>query len=144
MANLTIVIVQGNTSDGSLKLSDRDHTKARKSDNIKWKIAPHSRVECITDIKEKKSADDIWLEEPHKEGSHWAGKISPGADVGDQYPYSIYWKAPGDKTIYIHDPIISIRPNTVHDLILQIVLIIFSGFLGFFTMQSLLKKKSGK
>ena len=111
MPTQVIRIKGSNTSTGYLDLSDNGHTSALKHNTIKWQIDNHSGVYSITRIEEKTNSDNIFETPPHEQGNYWTGVISRSVHPGDEYLYSIYWKASQNGPEYKHDPKISIRPS---------------------------------
>jgi hypothetical protein len=103
-----IFIEHGNTSDGSLKLSDNGRTVADKKAEVHWHVRD-SNIDSIV-IKEKKG-EPIWKDNPRRQenNKHWMGETSENARDNAEWNYSIIWTA--DNVEYTHDPIIAIKPT---------------------------------
>lgn len=119
-----IKITDSNTSDGSLKLSDRGNSKLPAGSKVIWQIRD-SKVLSIQ-IVPKDGTTDIWSEGPAPQGGHWEGRIDEDAPGNAEYKYSINWtSASGSHT---HDPIISVRPSSIDPKI--VVLIVAGAVVG--------------
>ncbi|HVG17382.1 MAG TPA: hypothetical protein VM935_20580 [Chitinophagaceae bacterium] len=110
----TIKILKG-FPNGTLELSDRGHTKAKKGNAIKWKIRDRSdkhsiEVASIECIELKEGSDDIFSSSPHRDGDTWKATIDRTAAAYDASDYAIKWKdCKGNE--YTHDPKISVLPS---------------------------------
>lgn len=126
MPTRPIKITAGNTSDGSLELSDHGHTEAEGGDTILWQIANKAGVGSITAIQEKPDSTDIFSTRPGKRGHNWVGVIDSGAAPKAEYLYSIVWMAEDGSGPYTFDPKISIKPTSG-----LVMTKLTSGLLGF-------------
>src|ERR1041385_1453488 len=107
MADHEIRILDGNTSNGTLTLSDGGYTTASPSDKIIW-VIDAANVDSIKSIKKKPHSRNIFSRGPQARGRDWDGKISsmPSRRV---YEYSIFWEA-GEGS-YEYDPKIAVNPK---------------------------------
>ncbi len=140
---ITIKIEKGNLN-GTLKLSDRGHTKAKKGRTIKWKIKDTSNVTSILNIQLKDNTTDIFSRLPYKDdedGRKWKAEIDEDADDYAECEYSITWLGDDGKT-NTHDPKITVMPSGFAPLKLLIALVTI--FLGFFSWQLLRRKINRK
>ncbi len=106
-----IVINSGNTSDGTLDLSDRGYTKAQRTESIIWGIKQHSNVGSIDAIAVKATSRNIFssLESIDPNNRKWEGVIDHFAPYID-CEYTIWWKDLHGHGPYKHDPKIAVRP----------------------------------
>lgn len=140
MATRIIRILKG-FSNGHLELSDRGHTRAKRSETIIWQVDPHSEVRRIIRIEKKKGFENIFEPgHPSEHGNDWKGDIKSNVAIGSEYRYSIFWENNNGNELEF-DPIISIRPSTVSGPIASLLIAIAVALLGIFTIKYLQQKK---
>jgi hypothetical protein len=126
MADYSIIIESGNTSNHKLNLSDGGRTTAQRLDSLTWSIGVHNADVTSFKIKKKKGSRSIFFTAPPNEHRRSLKKdiwiLAPHTD----YMYSIAWKD-ADGNPHEHDPIISIRPSTAPQRLLETVVIILAA-----------------
>lgn len=136
MADHEIRILKGDTSNGTLTLSDGGYTNASPGDKITWVIDGNAQVNSIKLIKKKPHSRNIFSRGPQARGRDWDGKISP-MPSRRIYEYSIYWKA-DDGSSHEYDPKIAVNPKFSF---LTGFIVVSLTFLSLFSLLFLGKKK---
>lgn len=134
MSDVNEIKIKKGFADGSLDLSDRGHTRAKKKDIIVWTIKDDIEVVSIEAI-EKKYGNEIFVSQPSPcgDGSFWTAKIKSDAVIGHEWEYLIRWRHE-DGSMKECDPLISIRPSTISGAV-QFLLLLLTIVIGFFTLQ---------
>jgi hypothetical protein len=136
----TVQLGRGNTNTHRVDLPHGGHTLADKGDVVNWEVKKGSNVHAFR-IEVKSDPSNIWSRSPQRvDDRNWEGELRSDAPDHAQYRYSIHWREAGGPE-HPHDPIISIRPGTFHDLVIQIVAAILAALFGFFAVKAFIKKK---
>lgn len=139
-----IKIIKGYLN-GTLELSDKGHTRARKGNSLKWKIKDGSDATSIKvasiEIKIEQDPSNIFSIKPNNDEGEWKAEIDKHAADNAECKYSIHWKD-CDGNDRIHDPKISIKPSTFNFRKWLIGLIL--GLLGLLSLEFLRRKRSKK
>lgn len=113
-----IIVLDSDTSNGNLELSDKGLSYVNENEVVTWIIHPDSGVESITAIPVKPGSTNIFTTGPGRLGrsKNWQGRIGKGfRDSGVKFleeksgekfiqeEYSIVWKD-SDGAEYLFDP----------------------------------------
>lgn len=109
----TIIVLEGNTSNGNLDLSDEGISIVKKREVVTWIIHPDSDVDCITAIPAKSGSPNVFSSGPRQLGNskNWQGTIIPNVNKVTIVDYDIKWKDKVGKE-YTFDPKLIINPGT--------------------------------
>lgn len=88
--------------------------------DIVWNLPDVMQVQALKGIADKGNGQGVSGREFFEElpaatdasNKKWKAKIKPGLPAGTKYYYNILWQAPGDTTVRVFDPVISIRPRS--------------------------------
>lgn len=112
-----IIVLDGDTNNGDLKLSDNGESIVNENEVVSWIIHPDSKVKSITAIAVKPGSTNIFTTGPCQLGPcrNWQGRIGSGfrekyKEELVQEEYNIVWKDHDDKE-YTFDPKLIINPD---------------------------------
>lgn len=105
-----IILLEGDTSNGDLVLSDKGVSYVKKNEVVTWIIHPNSGVESITAIPVKPGSTNVFTTGPSQLGNskNWQGRIRNDVRVKTEEEYNIEWKD-SDGNDYTFDPKLKIN-----------------------------------
>lgn len=106
-----IILLEGDTSNGDLVLSDKGKSYVKKNEVVTWIIHPDSGVESITAMTVKPGSTNVFTKRPSKLGNskNWQGRIRNDVKGKTEEEYNIEWKDSNGKE-YTFDPVLVINP----------------------------------
>ncbi|MBY0476561.1 MAG: hypothetical protein K2Q24_02875 [Chitinophagaceae bacterium] len=122
MAN-HIINITGIDANGNLILDDNGRTEAQPGDTVTWNIMPQSGVASITAITDTSNVDVFFpdprpfpINPPTNPATNWQGTIRsdlsfpPPPNSWINETYQIYYTRKQNGQIFMHDPIIAVKP----------------------------------